>query len=130
MQLDASTLCTEDASLPKVINDVKIIAIDMLNILDGCLQCGHNTIPTEDEECVECKKCGILQCREECKTNVSAHFTVKKIDGEKLKFYVYNDIVAKIADRAPQEVTKLTMLKSRLFSLQHSKSIIQSVTRI
>ena len=71
VQLDASTLCTEDASLPKAINDVKIIDIDMLSISDGCLQCGHSIIPPEDEECVECKKCGLLQCREECKTNTS-----------------------------------------------------------
>ena len=41
---------------------------------------------TKDEECVECEKCGVLQCQEECKTNVSAHFTVKTIVGEKLKF--------------------------------------------
>ena len=58
--VDASTLRTEDASLPKVINDVKTIAIDMLSISDGCLQCGHNIIRTEDEECVECEKCGLL----------------------------------------------------------------------
>ena len=83
----------------------------MLSISDGCLQCGHSIIRTEDEECVECEKCGLLQCWEECKTNVSAYFTVKTIDGEKLKFYIYNDIVAKITDRAPQEVTKLIILK-------------------
>ena len=121
----------EDVALPNVINDVKVIAVDMLSASDGCLQCGHTVTPTEDEECAECQKCGLLQCREECKPNLSAHFTIKTTNGERRSFYVYNEIVANIAERAPHEVTKMAILKSRPFCLQYNKksSIIQSITR-
>ena len=51
----------EDVASPNVINNVKVIAVDMLNTSDGCIQCGHTVTPTEDEECGECQKCGLLQ---------------------------------------------------------------------
>ena len=47
-------------ALPNVINNVKVITVDMLSAYDGCLQCGHTATPTEDEECAECQKCGLL----------------------------------------------------------------------
>ena len=78
-------LSVEEA-LPNVLNDVKVIAVDSLTISDGCLQCGHTVTPTEEEEFGECQKCGLLQCREECKLNLSVHFTIKTSDGNRQIF--------------------------------------------
>ena len=121
-------------ALPNVINDVKVIAVESLSISDGCLQCGHTVTPTEEEEFGECQKCGLLQCREECKLNLSVHFTIKTSDGDRQNFYAYNEIVTKIAEKEPHEVTKIAMLKSRPFSLQHNKNNViqsnESITRI
>jgi len=50
-------------------------------------------------------KCGLLQCRQECQPNLSAHFTIKSTKGDELSFYAYDEIVT-------------TILKSRPFSLQ------------
>ena len=70
--------CTEDTTLPNIINNVKVVAIDTLTRSDGCIQCGHSiSTVTEEEEFGECTKCGLLQCREECKSNLAAHFTIK-----------------------------------------------------
>ena len=123
--------CIEDAvASPNIINNVKVIAVDMLSASDGCLQCGHTVTPTEDEECEECQKCGLLQCRQECKPNLSAHFTIKTTNGDRLSFYAYNEIVTSITEKAPHEVTKMAILKSRPFCLQHNKNnVIQSITR-
>ena len=104
-------LSVEEA-LPNILNDVKVIAVDSLSISDGCLQCGHTVTPTEEEEFGECQKCGLLQCREECKLNLSVHFIIKTSDGDEQKFYAYNEIVTKIAEKEPCEVTKIAMLKS------------------
>ena len=41
-------------------------------------------IPTEDEECGECQKCGLLQCKQECKPNMSAHFIIKTTGEDQL----------------------------------------------
>ena len=49
----------EDVALPNVINNVNVIAVDMLSASDGFLQCGCTVTPTEGEEC-ECQKCGLL----------------------------------------------------------------------
>ena len=40
----------EDVASPNIINNVEVIAVDMLNTSDGCIQCGHTVTPTEDEE--------------------------------------------------------------------------------
>ena len=123
--------CTEDTTLPNIINNVKMVAIDTLTRSDGCIQCGHSiSTVTEEEEFGECTKCGLLQCREECKSNLAAHFTIKTLEGERLNFYAYNQTVANIAEREPCEVTKLSILKSKPFSIQHSKNTIHSITRI
>ena len=102
--------CTEDTTLSNIINNVKMVAIDTLTRLNGCIQCGHsiNTV-TEEEEFGECIKCGLLQCREECKSNLAAHFTIKTLEGVRLNFYAYNQTVVNIAEREPHEVTKLTI---------------------
>ena len=39
-----------------------------------------------DEQYGECQKCGLLQCRDKCKSNLAAHFTLKTPDGERLIF--------------------------------------------
>ena len=59
-----------------------------------------------------------------------AHFTIKALEGERLNFYAYNQTVANIAEREPHEVTKLSILKSKPFSIQHSKNTIHSIIRI
>ena len=33
-----------------------------MSISDGCLQCGHSIIPTEDEGCVECESKSVVSC--------------------------------------------------------------------
>ena len=62
--------CTEDITLP----NVKVVAIE----------CGHSiSVTEEEEEYDECTKCSLLQCREECKSNFAAHFTIKTLKGER-----------------------------------------------
>ena len=78
-------------------------------------------IPTEDEECAECQKCGLLQGIEKWIPNLSAQFTIKATNGEQRSFYAYNEMVANIAERAPYEVTKIAILKSGPFCLQYNK---------
>lgn len=56
---------TEDATLPSVINNVKVVAIDTLTLSDGCLKCGHSITVTEEEEYGECKKCGLRGMQEQ-----------------------------------------------------------------
>ena len=58
-----------DVALPNVINNVKVIAVDMLSVSDGCVQFGHTVTPTEDEECVKCQKC---MCMVSCNTGRNA----------------------------------------------------------
>ena len=123
----------EDAEISPsniIIDDAKITAVDMLSSTEGCLQCGHTVLGTEEEpDYGECQKCGLMQSREECKPKLSALFTVKTTTGDQLSFYTYNEIVTSITEKAPHEVTKMAILKSRPFSLQHNKNnIIQSIT--
>ena len=84
-----------------------MVAIDTLTRSDGCIQCGHSiSAVTEEEEFDECTKCGLLQCREECKSNLAAHFNIKTLEGERLNFYAYNQTVANIAERESRAIRK------------------------
>jgi len=93
------------------------------------------SVDTYTEEYGECQKCACMHDLLQIKVGRSAnliclHTTIKTTNGAHLSFYAYNEIATSTTEKAPQEVTKMAILKSKPFSLQHNKNnVIQSITR-
>ena len=56
-------------------------------------------------------------------TVLSAHLTVKTASGEKLSFRAFDKILLDIAQKQPNKLTKIAVMKSKPFSLYHTQGI-------
>ena len=65
----------EDVASPIVINNVKVIAVKMLNTSDGRIQCGHTVIPTSVVR-YWILAVGIFRCDNCCQCSVSVSTSV------------------------------------------------------
>ena len=111
------------------LDSVRIVAVEKVDCTDGCWKCGGTVVVDEEDVTLgECNKCNVMQCREECKKNVYARFTVKSKDGTKVTLSVYSyELLQEIVGSSVLDITRRSLFRAQSFNIKFKDGIIRCI---
>ena len=109
--------------------NVRVAAVEALTSYSGCMKCKAKVVPdVEDGVIGSCGYCGLMQCMEECDSELTAHVIVKGGNGRWM-LRAFGKVVEDIAEKWGGGVTKVALLKARPFDMKIRDGIIKGVQR-
>ena len=100
-----------------------------LDKYSGCMKCGAKVVTdAADPEIGTCVKCKMMQCINARKEEFSAHIMVKG-ETENIPLRAFGKVVEDISQKPSGEITMVSLLKAKPFTVVYCNGIIQSVVR-
>lgn len=121
----------EGEDKPSQEDNVRVVAVEILDSYRKCMKCTSELVPTtEDKELGMCSKCGTMQCIADCKRNLRATLRLKFNGGDVKTLQAFERVVEDIAQKTGEEVSMVTLLKSKPFCMEYGDGTIRSVSRL
>ena len=100
-----------------------------LDKYSGCMKCVAKVVTdAADPEIGTCVKCKMMQCINAGKEEFSAHIMVKA-QTECIPLRAFGKVVEDICQKPSGEITMVSLLKAKPFTVVYRDGIIQSVVR-
>lgn len=102
-----------------------------LDKYSGCMKCGAKVVTdAADPEIGTCVKCKMMQCINAGKEEFGAHIMVKaETETESIPLHAFGKVVEDICQKPSGEITMVSLLKAKPFTVVYRDGIIQSVVR-